>query len=54
LPRRLLTPGSAMNATSRLLPIRPNLLLDEESDGEGLICTGCRQTQDGWLEEVAT
>jgi hypothetical protein len=42
-----------MIATSRLLTILPNLFLDEESDGEVLIYTGCRQTQDGWLEEVA-
>lgn len=54
LPLRLLTPGSMMIATSRLLPILPNLLLDEESDGEVLIYTGFRQTQDGRLEGVTT
>ena len=37
---------------ARLLPILPNLLLDEESDGEVLIYTGFRQTQDGRLEGV--
>jgi hypothetical protein len=43
-----------MHATSRLLPIRPNLLLDEESDGKILIYTGFRQTQVGRLEGVTT
>lgn len=42
-----------MIATSRLLPILPNLFLEEEWDREVLIDTGCSQTQDGWLEEVA-
>lgn len=53
LPLRLLTPGSMMIATSRLLPMLPNLLLDEESAGEVLIYTGLRQTQAGRLEGVA-
>jgi hypothetical protein len=47
LPLRLPTPALMMIATSRLLPILPNLPLDEESDGEVLIYTGFRQTQGG-------
>jgi hypothetical protein len=54
LPLRLLTPGSMMIATSRLLPILPNLFPDEESDGEVLIDTGFRPTRDGRLEGVTT
>jgi len=53
LPLQPLTPGSVMIATSRLLPILPNLLLDAESDGEVLVYTGFRQTRDGRLEGVA-
>ncbi len=34
---------------ARLLPILPNLLLDKESDGQVLIYTDFRQTQDGRL-----
>lgn len=43
-----------MWVVSRRLPILPNLLLDEESDGEVLTYTGFRQTQDGRLEGVTT
>lgn len=36
-----------------LLPILPNLIVDEETDGEILIYTGFRKTDDGRLEQVA-
>jgi hypothetical protein len=45
-------PMTLEDLLARLLPILPNLLLDEESDGEVLIYTGFRQTQDGRLEGV--
>ena len=38
---------------ARLLTILPNLLVDEESDGEVLIYAGFRQTAEGRLERVA-
>ena len=46
-------PMTLEDLLARLLPILPNLLLDEESDGEVLIYTGFRQPQDGRLEGVA-
>ena len=36
-----------------LAPLLPNLLLDEESDGEILISSGFRETMDGVLEHIA-
>ena len=45
-------PMTLEDLLARLLPILPNLLLDEEPDGEVLIYTGFRQTQDGRLEGV--
>jgi len=41
-----------MRAVTRLLPILPNLLLEEESDGGGLVYTGPHQTQVGGLERA--
>lgn len=35
-----------------LAPLLPNLLLDEEADGEILIYSGFRETVDGVLEEI--
>ena len=38
---------------AHLKPLLPNLLFDEEADGEILIYSGFRETADGVLEEVA-
>jgi hypothetical protein len=53
LPLRLLTPALMMIATSRLLPILPEAEVCEDNDGQIVIYTGVRQTQDGRLEGVA-
>jgi hypothetical protein len=38
---------------ARLTPLLPNLLLDEEADGEILIYSGFKETANGVLEEIA-
>ena len=43
-----------MWVVTHLLPILPNLLLEEESDGEVLVYTGPGQTQVGGLEGAVT
>lgn len=35
-----------------LAPLLPNLLLDEEANGEILIYSGFRETVDGMLEKI--
>ena len=38
---------------ARLTPLLPNLLLDEEANGEILIHSGFKETADGVLEKIA-
>jgi|LakMenEpi03Aug12_release.lakeMendotaPanAssembly.Ray.scaffolds.fasta_scaffold1044000_1 hypothetical protein len=47
------TPMTMKDLIVSLAPLLPNLLLDEESDGEILIYSGFRETMDGVLEHIA-
>jgi hypothetical protein len=47
------TPMTMQELLASLTPLLPNLLLDEEADGEILIYSGVRETVDGMLEEIA-
>ena len=58
VPRGFFWTKGAMTVTMQellasLTPLLPNLLLDEEADGEILIYSGFRETVDGVLEEIA-
>ena len=44
------TPMTMHELLASLTPLLPNLLLDEEADGEILIYSGFRETVDGMLE----
>jgi len=47
------TPMMMQDLIASLAPLLPNLLLDEEADGEILIYSGFRETMDGVLEHIA-
>jgi hypothetical protein len=47
------TPVTVEQLISILAPILPNLLLDEERDGEVIVYTGFREDPSGTLVEVA-
>jgi hypothetical protein len=47
------TPMTMQDLIASLAPLLPNLLLDEEADGEILIYLGFRETADGVLEGIA-